>query len=89
MRPQHRHGQPPVVLEVTGGQIQLQNWTRDHQKVLLWHTKAVDNQWNDYVLRVSEDQRKGTIRFWFNGARQKLATGNGSAPSKWARAWPT
>jgi hypothetical protein len=66
----------PIVLEVIGGEIQLQNWTHDHQKVLLWHTKAVNNQWNDYVLRVSEDQQKGTIQFWFNGARQKLATGS-------------
>jgi hypothetical protein len=66
----------PIVLEVVGGQLQLQEWTHEHNEVVLWQTKAVDDHWNRYALRVFEGQTKGTIQFWFNGKPQQLSNGS-------------
>ncbi|MEU6019336.1 heparin lyase I family protein [Streptomyces sp. NPDC047515] len=66
----------PIVLVVTHGHIELQEWTHKHKKVVLWRTKAVNDRWNSYVLKVYGHRTKGTIRFWFNGAPQKLSNGS-------------
>ncbi|MHB6904770.1 heparin lyase I family protein [Streptomyces sp. DB-54] len=66
----------PVVLEVNRGSIQLQSWTHQHTRIVLWSTKAVNDRWNDFALRISEDRKNGSIQFWFNGVPQKLSNGS-------------
>lgn len=65
----------PIVLEVVGGRIELEDWTTSHQLIDLWSTPAVNLKWNSYALHVTEGRTDGTIQFWFNGKLQTLSNG--------------
>ena len=66
----------PVVLEETGGQIHLEEWTLDHNQVLLWSAPLTNNTWHSYGLRIHEGQTDGTIQFWYDGVQQTFSTGS-------------
>jgi hypothetical protein len=66
----------PVVLEVVNGKVELEEWTPRHTSVVLWSTKAVNDRWSTYALRITENRSKGAIQFWYNGVPQKLSNGS-------------
>jgi hypothetical protein len=66
----------PVVLEETGGQIHLEEWTLNHTQVLLWSAPLANNAWHSYALRIHEGRTDGTIQFWFDGVQQTFSTGS-------------
>ncbi|WP_020657783.1 heparin lyase I family protein [Amycolatopsis benzoatilytica] len=68
----------PIVLEVIGGKLRLDEWTTDHTNVPLWSTPFQNDKWYDFALHVSADRTKGTIQFWFGGKQQTFANGSTS-----------
>ncbi|GAB3381182.1 heparin lyase I family protein [Amycolatopsis echigonensis] len=66
----------PIVLEVIGGKLRLEDWTTDHTSVTLWDTPISNDQWHDIAFRISTDRTKGTIQFWFDGKRQTFSDGS-------------
>ena len=66
----------PVVLEVIGGKLRLQEWTTDHTAVTLWDTPIANDQWHSIAFRISAGRTNGTIQFWFDGKRQTFSDGS-------------
>ncbi|WP_370939097.1 heparin lyase I family protein [Amycolatopsis sp. cg13] len=66
----------PIVLKISGGKLQLEEWTVDHTSVKLWEAPVSNDQWHDIAFRISTDRTKGTIQFWFDGKQQTFSDGS-------------
>ncbi|MFD2473960.1 heparin lyase I family protein [Amycolatopsis silviterrae] len=66
----------PIVLKISGGKLQLEEWTTDHTSVKLWSAPVSNDEWHDIAFRVFTDRTKGTIQFWFDGKRQTFSDGS-------------
>ncbi|MBN9740556.1 hypothetical protein DMP23_05450 [Amycolatopsis sp. A1MSW2902] len=66
----------PIVLKISGGKLQLEEWTTDHTSVKLWNAPVSNDEWHDIAFRISTDRTQGTIQFWFDGKRQTFSDGS-------------
>ncbi|WP_409182147.1 heparin lyase I family protein [Amycolatopsis sp. VS8301801F10] len=66
----------PIVLKISGGRLQLEEWTTDHTSVKLWSAPVSNDQWHDIAFRIFTDRTQGTIQFWFDGQRQTFSDGS-------------
>ncbi len=66
----------PIVLKISGGKLQLEEWTTDHTSVKLWNAPVSNDQWHDIAFRIFTDRTQGTIQFWFDGKQQTFSDGS-------------